>query len=400
MDVFLPPLDGALPTIPDIADFHAIHNPDNPWFLFPSRDSPEKLVSITYHEMVQASHRVAHIMRPNREGPDREIIALLLHTDSLLYVAVILGLLRAGFVVRTWPGSPRNMMLTIVSSQPYPMSPRNSPQGVIHMLETVSCTRILAQVSISAFVHQVQNEMEAKGAKIRIDELPGLSEMFPQLAGKISEASAEVKPYPASDKPIDGHAPSIYFHSSGSTGYPKSIHLTYRRMLQCMASSKFVRCLQYLSAGSGDCGFAGVFGSSRDMRYAGMGAPTFHAMGMLLQLTYPLSTGREVVIYTPQYPAPPVVPHPQNVYEVSKLAQCTALSATPSFVDVRLLRIYRTMRKTELASKGMVALSRDHRVPEDTHRASQSHSVSPDDGLLTRPRSTAAARLPSPPGIS
>lgn len=66
-----------------------------------------------------------------------------------------------------------------------------------------------------------------------------------------------------------------------------------------------------------------------------MGLPTFHAMGMLLQLSYPLSTGNEVVVYTPQFPAPPVVPHPQNIYEVALTTGCTALLALPSFVEVR-----------------------------------------------------------------
>ncbi|EKM52250.1 uncharacterized protein PHACADRAFT_211524 [Phanerochaete carnosa HHB-10118-sp] len=290
----LPPPDGSLPTLPQIADFHATHHPNSPWFLFPSKDSPQELVSVTYHEMVQASHRVAHIMRPNREGPDGEVIALLLHTDTLLYVTVVHGLFRAGFV-------------------PYPMSPRNSPQGLVHMLETVSCTRILGQASTCGLVHQVEREMQAKGIQLRIDDMPGLPEMFPQLAGKASSTSAEVEPYPASDKPVEPRAPSLYFQTSGSTGSPKSIHFTYRRMAQWLGSN--------------------VFGSSRDVRFGAMGPPTFHPMGLLLQATYPLVTGREVVIYTPQHPAPPVVPHPQNVYEVAKLAKCTALLAVPSFVE-------------------------------------------------------------------
>ena len=73
------------------------------------------------------------------------------------------------------------------------------------------------------------------------------------------------------------------------------------------------------------------------MRFGAMGLPTFHTIGLLLQLTYPLSTGREVIVNTPQWPAPPVVAHPQNVYEVAKLAKCTALFALPSFLQVRLL---------------------------------------------------------------
>ena len=80
------------------------------------------------------------------------------------------------------------------------------------------------------------------------------------------------------------------------------------------------------------------------MRYAAMGLPTFHAMGLLLQVTYPLSVGREVVVYAPQYPAPPVVPHPQNVYEVSKLADCTAMLALPSYVEVRFVFICMKVR--------------------------------------------------------
>ncbi|EKM60508.1 uncharacterized protein PHACADRAFT_246502 [Phanerochaete carnosa HHB-10118-sp] len=64
-----------------------------------------------------------------------------------------------------------------------------------------------------------------------------------------------------------------------------------------------------------------------------MGLPSFHAMGLLLQMINPLATGREVVVYTPQYPAPPVVPNTQNVYEVAKLAKCTGMVALPSFIE-------------------------------------------------------------------
>lgn len=93
------PLDGSLPTLPDITDFYAIHSPELPWFVFPSKNSAEKTVSISFEGMVQASHRVAHILRPGREGPEREVIALLLNTDTVLYVAIVLGILRAGLIV-------------------------------------------------------------------------------------------------------------------------------------------------------------------------------------------------------------------------------------------------------------------------------------------------------------
>jgi acyl-coenzyme A synthetase/AMP-(fatty) acid ligase len=129
------------------------------------------------------------------------------------------------------------------SLQPYPMSPRNSPEGVCHMLESVSCTRILGQASTASLIHQVQNDMQVKGIKLRIDELPGLPEVFPKLGRNANEMAGEVKPYPTSSKRVDVRTPSLYMHSSGSTGYPKSIHFTHRRMLQWMAASKFIRHL-------------------------------------------------------------------------------------------------------------------------------------------------------------
>ena len=67
-----------------------------------------------------------------------------------------------------------------------------------------------------------------------------------------------------------------------------------------------------------------------------MGLPTFHGMGLLLHLTYPLVVGRGVVVYTPQDPAPPVIAHAQNVYEVSKLAGCNGIFALPTYVEVRI----------------------------------------------------------------
>lgn len=236
MDCVPAPLDGSLPTLPDIADFYAQHNGDRPWLIFPSKSSPEDVETITYAEMVRASHRVAHILRPGREGPEREVIALLLNTDTVLYVAVVLGLLRAGFVVSCSAHSLYASSLNYANTQPYPMSPRNSPQGVCYMLEATSCTRILGHAATSSLVYQVQSDMKSKGVDIRIDNLPGLHDVFPALDCSAQDVS-DVKPYPPSKQPSDLLTPSLYIHSSGSTGFPKSVHFTYRRMLQWMANS-------------------------------------------------------------------------------------------------------------------------------------------------------------------
>lgn len=96
-----PPLDGSLLTLLDFVDFHAEHNPDQPWLVYPSLRSDGGLAAITFKEMALATHRIASELRPGRQGPDEETFAIVLHTDNVLYVAVMLGVLRAGFVVRT-----------------------------------------------------------------------------------------------------------------------------------------------------------------------------------------------------------------------------------------------------------------------------------------------------------
>lgn len=96
-----PPLDGSIPVLPGFADFHAEHNPDLPWVVFPSPEDPTKTSSISFKQFAKATHRVAHAVRPNRlEGKDGDVVGVVIHSDSILYIAVLVGLVRAGFVVR------------------------------------------------------------------------------------------------------------------------------------------------------------------------------------------------------------------------------------------------------------------------------------------------------------
>ena len=96
---FIPPTDGTLPSLVDFLDFNAKYNATYPYFIFPSLSDPEKLASLSFPDIAEASHRVAHFLRPNGQGKDGDVIGILLHTDTVLYVAVFLGALRAGLVV-------------------------------------------------------------------------------------------------------------------------------------------------------------------------------------------------------------------------------------------------------------------------------------------------------------
>jgi hypothetical protein len=93
-----PPLDGTV-LLSDLPDFNLQHNPTLPAFVYsPIQNS---ITQISFLEYARACHRVVHAVRPNRAGPEREIVAIIANTDTILYLALIAGMVRAGVVVST-----------------------------------------------------------------------------------------------------------------------------------------------------------------------------------------------------------------------------------------------------------------------------------------------------------
>ena len=232
MDAIPPPLDGSLRTLVDFADWHAKHNPGKAWLVFPSNSSSNEVVSLSYSQMNKASHRIAHMVRPNREGHDGEVVALVVNTDIVLYVALLLAVMRAGFVVSVYSmiWTSDRTLTNLPTTKPYPISPRNSAAGIAHMLEAVSSTRVIAQPCTEQLLEDVQSDMASKGVQIKVDMLPALADVLPCLAtdGQQTAAAKAVEEYPYDNSTLDLMKPAIYIHSSGSTGFPKSIPLSHK----------------------------------------------------------------------------------------------------------------------------------------------------------------------------
>lgn len=85
-------------TLSEAVDFHIEHNTYRPAYVF-SEDGKSDVTNISYLEFGRAADRVAHRVRPGRSGPDRQVVAFVALSDSLLYLAVLVGILRAGLVV-------------------------------------------------------------------------------------------------------------------------------------------------------------------------------------------------------------------------------------------------------------------------------------------------------------
>ncbi|KAL1721938.1 hypothetical protein EV715DRAFT_194194 [Schizophyllum commune] len=203
------PLDGSL-SIPAAVDFHLEHNPGATCF---SCAEPDGTVhEITYRDFGRAVHRVAHALRPGKGGEDGAVVAIIALSDTVLYHAVTMGLIRAGLV-------------------PFPISPRLAAPAVANLLRTSGCRRLVAtQQTLHTLISDLEAEL-GEDYGLVIDEMPALGDVYPRFAAESPLCDAEkaeheeFEPYPRlAVKPDDM---LFYIHSSGSTGFPKAVGQTH-----------------------------------------------------------------------------------------------------------------------------------------------------------------------------
>ena len=221
----LPPLDCSL-FFPDLINFHMRNNPTLPMWVYPN---DQAVTEITFLEFGRAAHRIAHALRPQRTGDDGEVVIVIANTDTILYQVVVAGMSIAGLVVST--SSLPCSRADFIPNKPFPVSPRNSPAAVIDMMKKINCSRIVtlhhAHQSLIDGVHE-----QGSGLAFTVEEMPTISCAFPKLGCEV-EADPFV-PYPQSASPPDPNIPSIYIHSSGSTGFPKPIPHSYKVQIHWM----------------------------------------------------------------------------------------------------------------------------------------------------------------------
>jgi len=94
-----PPLDGSL-FFPELLEYNAQHNPDHPFFVYPGGEGIGEIRKISHLEFHRACQRVAHSVRPGRQGKGREVVAIVANCDTILYQALFMGVIYAGLIVR------------------------------------------------------------------------------------------------------------------------------------------------------------------------------------------------------------------------------------------------------------------------------------------------------------
>jgi hypothetical protein len=90
-----PPLDGSL-FLPELLEFNARHNSNVTFYIYDKPGSSD-LVSISHLDFYQACHRAAHEIV--HTGAEKEVVALIGNSDTLLYQTVFVGMIFAGLIV-------------------------------------------------------------------------------------------------------------------------------------------------------------------------------------------------------------------------------------------------------------------------------------------------------------
>lgn len=93
-----PPVDGSV-NILGVIDFNHERNFAHPFFIWSNNNIGAEPHVISQGEFARASHRVAHIVRPRGQSVNQEVVAIIASIDTILYIALISGIIRAGLVV-------------------------------------------------------------------------------------------------------------------------------------------------------------------------------------------------------------------------------------------------------------------------------------------------------------
>ncbi|KAF8548785.1 acetyl-CoA synthetase-like protein [Imleria badia] len=291
----LPRLDCSL-FFPDLINFHMQNNPTLPIWVYPN---DQGITEITFLEFGRAAHRIAHAIRPDRTGDDGQVVILIANTDTILHQTIVAGMSIAGLV-------------------PFLVSPRNSPAAVIDMMKKIDCSRIVTLYHAHQTLIDGVRE-QCSGLAFTVDEIPTILYALPKLGHEV-EADTFVL-YPQATSRPDQNIPSMYLHSSGSTGFPKPVPQSYKVQIHWMYHS-VPAYFPKLSPGD---------------RIGAMALPPYHVFGIIMQLYLPLAYLVTITVYPPlaitDRRAVPIMPTSDNILDSLRRTHCKVLITVPTFLE-------------------------------------------------------------------
>ncbi|KAG1846284.1 putative aminoadipate reductase [Suillus subluteus] len=218
----------------------------------------------------------AQAIRPASTGADKEVVALITNSDTLLYQTVVfMGIIFAGLV-------------------PFPMSPCNSAAAVTSMMQKTRChCLIMTQHSLASLIDGVKAGLVSSVTQtnqLQIDEIPALNHLYPMLVSGTPNETIVLYSSPLAGLPSSENDILFYLHTSGSTGFPKPIPITNLTAIHW--------CIMYGVA-------LGYILEHIDVpapiRIGTVSLPSFHTFGVSLQLLFPIATLNVVPAFLAQW---------------------------------------------------------------------------------------------------
>ncbi|PCH42383.1 acetyl-CoA synthetase-like protein [Wolfiporia cocos MD-104 SS10] len=287
-----PPLDGSL-TLPELYEWHAEHSPEHRLFIY--ADANGEVQHITWKQAAGAVRTSARLIRERVNwtpgSSESPVVAILASSDSIPYVAMTVGLMRAGYIA-------------------FLLSPRNSPAAIAHLLSKVCARHVLVgqERSMSDLIEKALDLMKANDRQVT---LPGISPMpvYEELYIP-SERCPTNEDVPYEFKGPD--APALILHSSGTTAFPKPIIKTNYRLnevLICPCYGERDLADQVLSLHT---------------------TPMFHGMGVFVSM-WAASSGLTLAVFAPR--SPPPVASPETVIDAIRATDCAYILTIPSTLE-------------------------------------------------------------------
>ncbi|KAJ7635327.1 hypothetical protein FB45DRAFT_1057185 [Roridomyces roridus] len=289
-----PPLDAGL-TLPQIYDWHFEHTPNHRLFVHPCADGSTR--TIYWREAVQAIYVGAALLR-SRFGwssgmAETPVVAILASSDIIPYFTLIVSCMRANYI-------------------PFPISPRNSPAAIAHLIEKVGVSHLLIghEPAMSALAKQAISILTTKNNQPYsipdISLVPLFDKLF--LPSSANAITPDALPYENKGP----EATSVILHSSGSTAFPKPIYWTNYGVIQGCLNPWF---------GERDL---------TDQILSVQGLPMYHGLGVM-QTWWAASCGLVLSVFEPK--PIPTVATPDLWFEAARNTASDVILTVPALIE-------------------------------------------------------------------
>lgn len=291
---FKPPsLDGTL-SIGQIYDWHFRNTPNHRLFVFAQADG--SIRTILWPEAVHAIYVGAKLLRDRFNWIpgviETPVVGILAASDAIPYGILLMSCFRANYIV-------------------FPISPRNSPEAVAHLIDKAEVKHLLIghEPSMLELANRALDILKSRDSSRTTPDVSHVP-LFEDLFLPASERNLTPDSLPLEDR--GPKACVCIMHSSGSTAFPKPIYWSNHRIIQAATIPFF-----------GERDLTDQVLSLHSM-------PMYHGMG-ILQTWWSASCGMVLSGFEPK--AIPTIPTPDTLFHAAKASESDIIFCVPSFIE-------------------------------------------------------------------